>query len=213
MRVDNKGTINGTIIPLPPPWPTAEEISTMFWQDVATLEPYPDLYINTAFTSMVGPLYRDGNLEIMSSVLGTHESLNGTIYVTGDMDIGKGGGTGGEGTKDFTLNLNGQTIFVEGTLEIYEKCTIEGKGSIIALGDVLFGPKMQAGDGNYVFTMSVEGMLDFHPKGTYYGAAYGYEHVEVHNNVVVTWVGEDDAGYQIPCRDMVELLTYDILHY
>jgi hypothetical protein len=212
-RVDNKGTINGTIVPLPPPWPTAEEISTMFWQDVATLEPYPDLYINTAFTSMVGPLYRDGDLEIMSSVLGTHESLNGTIYVTGDMDIGKGGGTGGEGTKDFTLNLNGQTIFVEGTLQIYEKCTIEGKGSIIALGDILFGPKMQAGDGNYVFTMSVEGMLDFHPKGTYYGSAYGYEHVEVHGGVEVHWVGAGDAGYQIPCRDMVELLTYDILHY
>jgi hypothetical protein len=179
-RVDNKGTINGTIVLLPPPWPT---------------------------------LYRDGNLEIMSSVLNTHASLNGTVYVSGDMDIGKGGGAGGTGTKDFFLNLNGQTIFVEGTLQIYEKCTIEGKGSIIALGDILFGPKMQAGDGNYVFTMSVEGTLDFHPKGTYYGSAYGYEHVEVHSNVMVNWIDAGDAVYQLPSLDMVEMLTYDIMDY
>lgn len=212
-RVDNKGTINGTIVLLPPPWPTADEISDMFWYDVAKLEPYSDLYIDATYIPTIGPLYRDGNLEIMSSVLNTHASLNGTVYVSGDMDIGKGGGAGGTGTKDFFLNLNGQTIFVEGTLQIYEKCTIEGKGSIIALGDILFGPKMQAGDGNYVFTMSVEGTLDFHPKGTYYGSAYGYEHVEVHSNVMVNWIDAGDAVYQLPSLDMVEMLTYDIMDY
>jgi hypothetical protein len=212
-RIDNKGTINGSIIPLPPPWPTAEELSIMFWQDVAELEPFPDLYIDTAYNSPIGPLYREGSLEIMASVLDTQASLNGTIYVTGDMDIGKGGGAGGEGTKDFILHLNGQTIFVEGTLQIYEKCSIEGQGSIIALGDIVFGPKIQAGDGNYVFTMSVEGTLNFQPKGTYTGSAYGYEHVEVHSNVVVNWVGAGDFGYKLPSLEMVDMLTYDIMDY
>ncbi len=150
-RIVNFGTINGSIRPHTKPWPTAEEMIDIFWYDVAHLAPflpYPDLYIDTAFISTIGPLYREGDLEITGSITDSYAALNGTVYVSGDLDIGSGGGAGG--VKDFTLDLNDQSIFVEGTIKIYDKCTIVGAGSIIALEYVKFGPKMSSSGGGAI---------------------------------------------------------------
>ena len=207
-RVDNKGTINGSIIPLVEPWPTAEEISDIFWFDIANLDPFPDLYIDTTFTSTIGPLYREGNLEIMGSVQNGYAALNGTVYVTGNLDMGKGGAG-----KDFILDLNGQSIFVEGTLQIYDKCTIAGAGSIIALDDVTFGPKMASEEGDYVFVMCVEGMTEYLPSGAFCGSVWGHDHVEIHPHSEITYVDPSSLGYELPSIDLVEMLTYDIMDY
>ncbi|MDR9459612.1 MAG: hypothetical protein RI591_05615 [Dehalococcoidia bacterium] len=210
-RVDNKGTINGSIVPLAEQWPAAVDISDIFWQDVAKLDPYPDLYIDTAFTSTIGPLYREGDLEIVGSFPKNYTALNGTIYVTGDLDIGKGGASGG--VKDFTIDLNGQSIFVEGTLQVYDKCTIVGAGTIIAVEYVKFGPKMSSEEGDYIFIKSVEGITDFLPSGSFCGSVWGHDHVETFANSQVTYVDPRSIGYELPSIDLVEMLTYDIMHY
>jgi Tfp pilus assembly protein PilX len=208
-RVDNKGTLNGTIEPLPDPWPTAEEVSNIFWDDVCQIDSFPYFWLDVAFEFPTGHFYKEGNLEITNSLPHTDAILEGTVYVAGDLDIGKGGSSGG--VKDFTIDLNGQTIFVEGTLQIYDKCTITGSGSIIALGDVLFGPKMQSDGSNYVFVMSVEGSLNLHPNGTFYGSAWGHDIVEVQPKADVVWVDPGSAGYISPTIDHLEILTYNII--
>ena len=210
-RVDNKGTINGSIISFAEPWPAAVDISDIFWQDVANLDPFPDLYIDTAFTSTIGPLYREGDLEIVGSFPKNYTALNGTIYVTGDLDIGKGGASGG--VKDFTIDLNGQSIFVEGALQVYDKCTFVGAGTIIAVEYVKFGPKLSSEDGDYVFIMCVEGITDFLPSGSFCGSVWGHDHVEIFPGSEVTYVDPGSLGYELPAIDLVDMLTYDIMDY
>jgi len=214
-RIVNFGTINGSIVPHTKPWPTAEEMIDVFWYDVAHLDPfvpYPDLYIDTAFISIIGPMYREGDLEITGSITDSYAALNGTVYVSGDLDIGSGGGAGG--VKDFTLDLNGQSIFIEGSLKVYDKCTIVGAGTIIALEYVKFGPKMRtSGEGDYAFIMCVEGTTDFLPSGSFHGSVWGREHVEIFANSEVTYRDPGDVGYELPYIDFVEMLTYDIMHY
>lgn len=210
-RVINLGTINGTIVPHTEPWPNSEEISDLFWFDIANLDPFPDLYINVAYTPTIGPLYREGDLEIVGSISNSYAALNGTVYVTGDLDIGKGGASGG--VKNFIIDLNGQSIFVEGTLQIYDKCTIVGAGTIIAVEYVKFGPKMDSEEGDYVYVMCVEGITDFLPKGSFHGSVWGHDHVEIFANSEVTYVDPSSIGYELPSIDYVEMLTYDIMHY
>ena len=81
--------------------------------------------------------------------------------------------------------MNGNTIFVasdsrktdevEGkyALEIQRKCTIEGPGAIVAIGDIWFGPTMQVGGTEPVLVFSVSGTTHLHPDGTFYGAIVG----------------------------------------
>jgi Tfp pilus assembly protein PilX len=93
-------------------WPTAEMFSGMYWDDVKDEVPYPyeTLDIKDYTTSGIGPLYRNGTLTnkgiINTGADGLTVTLNGTVYVTGDTDIG-------QTDQDFTLDLNGQTIFIE----------------------------------------------------------------------------------------------------
>jgi len=210
-RIVNFGTINGSIIPHAEPWPTTADISDMFWLDVAELDPFQDRYINTAFTSTIGPLYTEGDLEITGSISDSYAALNGTVYVYGDLDIGSGGGAGG--VKDFTLDLNDQSIFVEGTIKIYDKCTLVGAGSIIAVEYVKFGPKMRSAESDYAFVMCLEGTTDFLPKVSFYGSVWGHDHVEIFSNSEVTYRDSGDVGYELPYIYFVEMLTYDIMDY
>lgn len=156
-------------------WPTAEELCAWYFEDVGDEEPYSsdtiDLY---GVDTELGPLYRDGELEIVnSSNTPATLTLTGTIYITGDTLIGTTG-------KDFTLDLNGYTIFVasnssdpQKALWIGGKCTIEGSGAIIAIGDIYFEPNTEAGVTEPIFIMSVEGTSTIQPGGDFYGSIAG----------------------------------------
>jgi len=149
-----------------PRWPGSDELTKYYAEDIDGLEP-----LGSDITAMgdeeIGPLYVDGDLLITSGNASATLTLTGTVYVTGNLFIGQ------RANKDFTLDLNGQTIFCEQEITVVEKCNIVGSGCIIGLGDVYFGPKSGTEPGEFVFVMSVYGQLLLQPNGPYYGSLAG----------------------------------------
>ena len=195
-ELDNKGTIT------PPPggaeaitnWPPTGVLSGFYFGQVEdlglVLDPYPDDTIDVKDTNSIGPLYRVGDLDILSSQNGATAVLSGTVYVTGNLDVGKT-------DQDFTLNLNGEAIYVEGNIDIGGKCTISGSGIIIAEGNVFFSPKTQSNPDDFVFVMSTEGWLQMQPNGDFYGSVAGDVEVDLQPGAVLTW-RPPPAGLNFP---------------
>ncbi len=158
------------------PWPTAEELSAWYGEDVENATHY---YSDTAIDlngveQELGSLYVEGTLEIKnSSSTPATLTITGTVYTTGDTLIGTTG-------KDFTLDLNGYTIFVasnssdpQKALWIGGQCTLVGEGAVIAVGDIYFEPSIPPGVTDPVFVMSVVGTSTVQPGGDFYGAVAG----------------------------------------
>jgi len=153
-----------------------DKFAQFYWMDVKDEPEFGSGIVDLAGVDKdLGPVYRDGELEILNS--SPHEatlSLNGTIYVTEDTLIGTNG-------HDFILDLNGQTIFVESNsvdpekaLWMGGKCTLKGPGCIIAVGDVYFEPNPDVGgEGEPVFAFSVLGTTTVRPGVSMYGALAG----------------------------------------
>jgi hypothetical protein len=176
---------NGTWAYYDRAWPQAWELEDFYGDQVERGTRY---YSNTVIdiggvNTMLGPLYVDGELNILnSSNTPATLTLNGTVYVTGPTQIGANG-------KDFTLCLNGQTIFVSSNvtdnqyaLTIGGKCILKGPGAIIGMGDVQLKPKSQVGaqeGGGPVFVLSVIGTTYLQPSGTVYGSIAGSVEVYV----------------------------------
>jgi len=174
-------------------WPTAEELSEYYLERVKDLEPpFPyDDPLNIAGTNAtIEALYRDGPWKIYNNGNPATLTLNGTVYVTGDLEIGSE-------KKDFTLNLNNQTIFIESNtshgqeaLIVGGTVTLAGSGCIIVVGDVNFFPNIASGSENdFIFIMSVEHTVLLHPGGKFYGSVAGELEVEVHAgpDPFITW--------------------------
>jgi hypothetical protein len=200
-------------------WPSELQLSTYYWKQVKDLTPYSEDHIDIATDPIIGPLYRDGTLDIYNSgSAGKNATLNGTVYVTGDLKIGKTTGT----SNDFTLNLNNQTIFVESAsadpqkaVEVSDRCTVTGSGCIIAVGDVYFAPKGDVGsEGEFVFIMSIEGTVTLQPGGDFYGAVAGNADVGLKpgNTLIWTSPGEGGGNINFPTETVGELtvLSYTI---
>jgi len=180
-ELDNKGEIiDGTATKGVPGWPDADMLKAFYYGDVQGQPPYGSSYINLLHDEYMGPLYREGPLDIYSSNSTATLTLTGTFYVTGDLDIGKT-------DKDFVLDLNGHTIFCEQAIDIGGKCTITGSGCIIALGDVFFSPHVQSGPDDFVFVMSVGGNLQAQPGGDFYGAMAGLVEILYQPNSTIRW--------------------------
>ena len=172
----------------------------------------------------LGPLYVDGDLEIKSSVNGASASLEGIVYITGDLNIG---GTTGV-NRDFTLNLNDQAIFVEnkdaiigGTkynqghaeVVINDHCTFTGSGAIFAIGDIYFAPKLLTTADEFIFVMSLEGWVNMQPGGDFYGSIAGKLHVDINPNNKITRTDGGDFWNTFfdPEPVILKILTYDIV--
>ena len=141
----------------------------------------------------IGPFYRDGGLEILNTSNDPATlTLTGTVYVTGDTLIGKTG-------KDMNVDLNGHTLFVasnssdpQKALWIGGQCTIIGSGIIIAIGDIYFEPKTEAGVTDPIFIMSVDGTTTLQPSGDFFGSIAGSVLIDLQPNTSVNYpVGED----------------------
>jgi hypothetical protein len=157
-------------------WPTAEQLSAYYGDDVEGLDPpFPYTHpLNIAGTDItLEALYRDGPWTIYNgSNTPATVTLSGTVYVTGILDLGTE-------KQDFTLDLNGHSIFVEETVSVGERCTIIGSGCIIAVGDVYFAPKGDVGsETDFVLLMSLGGTMTLQPSGTFYGCVAGNALVE-----------------------------------
>ncbi|MBA7503660.1 hypothetical protein ES706_02271 [subsurface metagenome] len=218
--VDNKGDVNGTVTEgATINFPSELQLSTWYSHDVNKLASYPSDRIDIATDPIVGPLYRNGTLDIYNGgSVGKNAMLNGTVYVTNDpsirydLEIGKTTGT----SNDFTLNLNNQTIFCEGGIEVTDVCNITGSGCIIAVGDVKFAPKGDVGGpGDFVFIMSVEGTVELYPSGSFYGAIVGNVTIELKSGHegTITWIDPGEgSNFNFPTESEGEtmVLSYTI---
>jgi len=197
--VSGQGEVNGTVTEgaTIDNWPSAEDFSTYYGDDVDKDNPYASDFIDLGGVSTsIGPLYVDGDLSIYnSSNTEATLTLNDTLYITGDTLIGTI-------NKDFTLNLNGNTIFIESdsadpqkALEVGGKCTIIGSGCIIAVGDIYFAPKGDVGnEDDFVFVMSVTGTTTLNPGGSYNGSIAGAADVTLQPGCTLTWHDPGEEG-------------------
>jgi hypothetical protein len=159
-------------------WPTPEILEGFYWQDVKDTTPYSSDTIDLNGNDMaLGPLYRNGPLQIRNSKSKTFPTLTltGTLYVTGDTVIGTT-------DQNFALDLNGHTIFVSSntsgnkkalSLGGSDRVTLIGPGAIIAVGDVYFQPKVNTGMTDPILVLSVFGTTQMQPSGDFYGALLG----------------------------------------
>lgn len=185
-------------------WPSTEEYIDYFLSQVDDSDPYPNSSIDANSISNIGPLYRQGDLDIYSSQDGKTLTLNGTVYVTGDLDIGTH-------AKEFTLDLNDQTIFVEGALTIGDKTNIAGSGCLIAIGDIFFSPNIASSEDDFLFTMSIEGCTTLNPGSNYYGSIAGNAEVTLQPGIQLEWIAPDRVDFELPSSEpQQEILTYDI---
>jgi len=205
-----QGTIDGYEITDPITWwPDTGWISDYYWFQVQYEPPFPSDTIDTTSGTeespvSIGPLYREGNLTITGSGFAR---LDGTVYVTGDFKVMPGS----------TLDLNGQTVFAEGNIDLQPGCTISGSGCIIAIGNLSFQPNIEADPDDFLFLMSIEGDANIQPNGDLYGSVAGDCMVDLQPNCNLNWraVGDgelnfpdgsdDDYGWRIG-----QILTYII---
>jgi hypothetical protein len=207
-------------------WPTAEILSNGYIGDVESY-PYASATLDVKnYASGFGPLYRQGTLSIVNTgTAGLVTKLNGTIYVTGDTLVGTT-------DKAFTLNLNGQTIFVESAtgaapdddpcnppnayaLKFGTKCTLKGSGCIIAVGGIEFKPNLDFSPGDFVFVLSVKGKTYMQPNGDFYGSLAGSAEVYIQNGDA-TWFDSPfvDEGLNFPyvadIQQVYNIVSWDV---
>jgi hypothetical protein len=204
-------------------WPTAEELSRYYYDKVKNLNLTPhegdmDINIATLLTPPeIGPLYVDGKLTIYNDEAGKSAKLNGIVYVTGDTTIE------GSGNKNWTLNLNNQTIFVESdsigsgheALKVGgSQVALAGSGCIIVVGDIDFHPSIASGSENdFIFIMSVENTVTLLPSGNFYGSVAGELEVGIHSgeNPFITHTDYGDIPLDFPMGQTEnKVLSYTI---
>ena len=181
-------------------WPNAEMLRNFYLPQVTPPYPvsYPDDVLNVNLISEVGPLYREGDLTLLGDDV--EAKLIGTIYVkseegkpqTGKLKLG----------GKFTLDLNGQAIFVESSpdgdsIDFGVDVTLKGSGVIVAIGDIKFLPKLDS-SGDYIFIMSVEGKVVLQPKGDFYGTVAGNSEIRLQPDSSITWVPPPIGGVNFP---------------
>jgi len=196
-------------------WPPASVLNTFYWAQVENGVQYStpiDLAGNAA-TLQTG--YVNGPLTIKNSDNKNTPTLtlNGTLYVTGDTQIAYGT------SKNFpmTLNLNGNTIFVESTTSNYAlyigaNCNIKGPGVLIAEGGIYFKPNSQVGTAP-VFVLSVWGTTLVQPGGSIYGAVAGNVTVTLQPGTNLTYPTGGFGSYNLNFPNGTQQLVYSIISW
>jgi len=191
--LDNKGTINGTVKDeddMSITWPTVEQLSTYYLKDVEGA-PDPGPSIDIKDTQTIGPCDREGSLAVDNTGDPATLVLEGTVYVHGDLNFQQ------SGSLNYTINLNGQTIFAEGSITFpSEHVSISGSGCIIAVGDINFQPSITGDD--FVLVMSITGEVEFHPSGDFTGCIAGNTHVQLQPGCTINWISPEGKGLDYP---------------
>jgi hypothetical protein len=208
-------------------WPTTKMLSDLYWEDVKDEVPYSSgtLYVQD-YGDGIGPLSKNGTLDIINT--GSKDftvALNGTLYITRDTSIGATA-VG----KNFTLDLNGQTIFVESAsgaapeddpcnpedntyaLKIGGGCTLTGSGCIIAVGNIEFKPNLSCTKDDYILVLSVSGKTYMQPNGDFYGTLAGSSEVYLQNGKA-TWTDYStvvEDGLNFPDLPGIQQVSHSI---
>lgn len=198
------------------PWPTAFELINYYSMFVNKTNPYDydeldlnddatfdyDFIIDNGNEIQIGTAYIDGDFLFHSSKNDMVLTLTGNLYITGNVEFG--------GEKEWTLDLNGYSIFVEsnavgggasGTaLWVGSKVTLTGWGCMVAIGDINFEPHMDADPYDYILILSAIGQTWMHPNGDFYGTLAGRSEVYVQNGQA-HWSDPDPDGDGLPNID------------
>ena len=180
-------------------WPGFEELSAYYWEDVKHLSPYPHDNIDIAALDpkAIGPLYRDGSLTIDNTGDADTLILEGTVYIGGNLAFNQAG------SHNYTINLNGHTIFAEGYITFPSKAvSVSGSGCIIARDYVIFQPSVSSNPDDFVLVMSIEGTATIQPNGDFTGCIWGQEVVQLQpaqgEDFTVTWISPEGKVLDIP---------------
>jgi hypothetical protein len=185
-------------------WPSTQNLIHYFFHQVDGLEPFPVDTIDISVNSTIGPLLREGDLSIQSTVKNAYSSLNGTVYVKGNLNIGST-------NKDFTLNMSHHWIFCEGEIDMTDKSAIVGTGAIISIGKLTFGPKSSSDADSFLFLMSSESDLIIHPSSNFYGSVAGDVDVRLFPGTDMVWTDPKEAGFFFPSIQIPRYRTYEII--
>jgi hypothetical protein len=180
--ITGEGTVNGKTYPPREAsnWPDTQVFKDFYWTTEVINNILPS-EIDVGTITSLGPGHSVGNLNLK------HDNtdpvvLNGTVYVKGDLTLAE--------NKDYTLDLNYQTIFVEGNIVVGpERPTIEGSGCIIAIGDITYQPNIITSEDDFVYLMSIESTVYFAPQnlGQFYGCIAGKEFINGQPNATFIW--------------------------
>lgn len=190
-------------------WTQATEgLVAYYWDEVKNEIPCSGI-IDVKDTPDIGPTYTNGDLNIQktSNSGNTVLTLQGTLYVKGNLETDQ--------TKEFTIDLNGQTIFVEGGINIGGwKTTITGSGCLIAVGDIKFAPTVSSGADDFIFVMSINGTITAQPNGEFHGSFAGDVEVQVQPGSTITWSDWRDVegGLNLPHGNLsgLKIKTWEI---
>jgi len=198
LLVDDHVTINGTVKDeddVSIVWPTAEQFSSYYMENVeGAYDPGSFIDIKDLYPKTIGPWYREGSLGVDNTGDPDTLVLEDTIYVTGNLEFIQPGAS-----HNYTINLNGQTIFVEGDFALAStSISIFGSGCIIAVGDINFQPNIVGDGDDFVLVMSVTGETFFHPSGDFTGCIVGDTHVQLQPGCAITWISPEGKGLDVP---------------
>lgn len=198
LYVDSHVTINGTVKDeddVSIVWPTAEQFSSYYMEDVeGAYDPGSFIDIKDLDPKTVGPWYREGSLEVDNTGDPDTLVLEDTIYVTGNLGFTQPGAS-----HNYTINLNGQTIFVGGDFTLAStSISIFGSGCIIAVGDINFQPNIVGEGDDFVLVMSITGETFFHPSGDFTGCIVGDTEVQLQPGCTIDWISPEGKGLDVP---------------
>jgi hypothetical protein len=171
-------------------WPTVEQLSAYYLDDLGEA-PDPGSSVNVQYTDTIGPSDRQGSLAIDNTGDPATLVLEGTVYIRGDAEFLQAG------SHDYTLDLNGHTVFAEGAIAFPSNVVgVSGPGCIIAVGDVNFQPSIVGDD--FVLVMSIAGQVYFHPSGDFTGCIAGNADVQLQPNCAIDWISPEGKGLDFP---------------
>jgi len=191
-----EAVINGTIKDnddMTITWPTAEQLSGYYLDQVDPSNPYPYTSIDIKYTKDIGPCYIEGDFVVDNTGDPDTLILDGTVYVRDDAKFSQAG------SHDYTINLNGNTIFAEGSIKFPSNAvTISGSGCIIAVGDINFQPSIVSGEDDFVLVMSITGTVWFKPSGDFTGCVAGNTEVQLQPQGTINWISPEGKGINFP---------------
>jgi hypothetical protein len=159
-------------------WPDTDLLKAFYWEQVKN-----ESVIPTPISGTIGPGYTISHLTINGNI-----TLNGTVYVQGNLYL----------PNNLTINLNGNTIFVEDNIGNGENSlTLQGSGCVIALGDIIFKNCTQSDPNDFVFIMSVNGLLEAKNNLEVYGSIAAQD-VIIKNNAIIENDGTGGPGLNFP---------------
>jgi hypothetical protein len=174
-------------------WPEYEQLSAYYLDNVeGAYDPGSFIDIKDLNPKTIGPCHREGSLAVDNTGSPATLVLEDTVYVTGNLEFYQSG-TG----KNYTLNLNRQTIFVEGEIDFPSNVVgVAGPGCIIARGDINFQPSVVGND--FVLVYSITGEVNFQPSGNFTGCIAGNVHVQLQPGNTIAWISPEGKGLNVP---------------